>query len=108
MPDNKTIVVRPGTTVLDAARRARVSVRTRCGGNASCLLCKVRIDDASSKVSKANEKERLKLGSRLEEGLRLACQTRVFGDTDVDVLDDPLKAAVRAQLDAMRKEDSEK
>ncbi|MEF3301821.1 2Fe-2S iron-sulfur cluster-binding protein [Paenibacillus sp. GYB003] len=97
MPDGKTIRVRRGTTVLEASKKARVFVRTRCGGNASCLMCKVIAPDGTG-LSAAGENEKRKLGELLERGYRLACQTKVTGDCTVTLPEDPLKAAVRAQL----------
>lgn len=37
-PSGKSIKVKPGTTLLDAARRANIPIRTRCGAKllASC------------------------------------------------------------------------
>jgi 2Fe-2S ferredoxin len=102
-PDNKKIGVRPGTTLLDAGRKARVNIRTRCGGKAACLMCKVRVEDQSG-LEPMNQNERLKLGSQASEGYRLSCQARVKGTVNATVPEDPLKAAIRAQL-AKQKED---
>ena len=41
LPSGRTATVRAGTTVLDASRKAGVPIRTRCGGKAACLMCKV-------------------------------------------------------------------
>lgn len=102
-PDNKKIGVRPGTTLLDAGRRARVNIRTRCGAKAACLMCKVIVEDQRG-LEPMNQNERLKLGGQASEGYRLACQARVKADVQVSVPEDPLKAAIRAQL-AKQKED---
>jgi 2Fe-2S ferredoxin len=104
-PDNKKIGVRPGTNLLDAGRRARVNIRTRCGGKAACLMCKVMVIDQSG-LEPMNQNERLKLGSQASEGYRLSCQARVKGDVEVYIPEDPLKAAIRAQL-AKQKEDDD-
>ncbi|MGD2252595.1 MAG: ASKHA domain-containing protein [Anaerolineales bacterium] len=60
----------------EAARRAGVSLRAECGGNASCGQCRVRVEskqppvltDAERKIIPADE---------LAEGWRLACRTVV-------------------------------
>lgn len=103
-PDGKTVQVRPGTSVLDASRRARVAIRTRCGGNAGCLMCKV---TAASKtgLSAPSDSERHKLGELIEQRIRLACQAKITGDCAVVVPEDPLKAAVRAQLAKQREDE---
>ncbi|GKS11833.1 hypothetical protein YDYSY3_28330 [Paenibacillus chitinolyticus] len=104
MPDNRSASVRLNTTLLDAARRANVHIRTRCSGQAACLMCKVHAGDQSG-LSEPGKNERLKLGSQLQEGLRLSCQARITGDVTVTVPEDPLKAAVRARLAKQREED---
>ncbi|MEW9699002.1 2Fe-2S iron-sulfur cluster-binding protein [Paenibacillus sp. SI8] len=103
-PDDKRIQVRPGTTLLDAGRKAKIHIRTRCGAKAACLMCKVKVSDPSG-LQPMNQNERLKLGSQADEGYRLACQARVSGKVDVTVPEDPLKAAVRAQLARQQEED---
>ncbi|MDR6884440.1 2Fe-2S ferredoxin [Bacillus sp. 3255] len=107
-PDNKQIGVRAGTTLLDAGRKAKVHIRTRCGGKAACLMCKVKVSDpAGSGLAPMNVNERLKLGSGAEEGYRLACQARVTGSVEVTIPEDPLKAAIRAQLARQAAEDDD-
>ncbi|RTE10469.1 2Fe-2S iron-sulfur cluster-binding protein [Paenibacillus whitsoniae] len=97
LPDDKRISVRAGTTLLDAGRRARVNIRTRCDGKAACLMCKVQVHDQSG-LAPMNVNERLKLGTLADDGTRLACQARVIGPVQAIVPEDPLKAAIRAQL----------
>lgn len=98
MPDNITVRIRSGLSLLDAARLGKVHVRTRCGGKAACLMCKVLVHDQSG-LSAPNQQEKLKLGGALSQGYRLSCQARVSADTTVEVPEDPLKAAVRRQLE---------
>lgn len=38
---NKKIEARQGETILQAAAKARVFISQRCGGKASCAMCKV-------------------------------------------------------------------
>jgi 2Fe-2S ferredoxin len=104
MPDDKKVKVKPGTTVLDASRKARVLIRTHCGGNASCLMCKVIAPDGAG-LSAPQENERRKLGQLLDQQYRLACQAKVQRDCEVQLPEDPLKAAVRAQLAKQREEE---
>jgi ferredoxin, 2Fe-2S len=104
LPDNKTVSVRQGTTLLAASRQAKVAIRTRCGGYAGCLMCKVVVVDGSG-LSAAEGKERIKLGGSIEEGYRLACQTKAIGSATVSIPEDPLKAAIRAQLAKQQEED---
>ncbi len=104
LPDNKTIQVRSGINLLDAGNKARVIIRTRCGGNAACLMCKVIVADQSG-LSPLTQNELLKLGDLQNQGYRLACQACVVGDSQVTIPEDPLKAAVRVLLAKQREED---
>jgi 2Fe-2S ferredoxin len=104
-PDQRKIQVRFGTTLLDASTKARVLVRTRCGGKAACLMCKVIIEDQTG-LSPMKLNEELKLGELSERGYRLACQACVTGEVHVTIPEDPLKAAIRALL-AKQQEDDE-
>lgn len=104
LPDGKTVEVRPGTTILDASRKARVQIRTRCGGKAACLMCKVHVADASG-LAPMNRNEQLKLGGLADQGYRLACQAKVVGTVEATLPEDPLKAAVRKQLERQQEEE---
>lgn len=108
-PDGKKAKVRPLTNVLDASRRAGVRIPTRCGGKAGCLMCKVIIPEGQRESCLPPEdKERRKLGSALlEQGYRLSCQTKITGDLQVSIPEDPLKAAIRKQLEAARNRDAD-
>jgi 2Fe-2S ferredoxin len=103
-PNDRTIAVRPGISLLAAAGRAKVPIRTRCGGQASCLMCKVKVPEQSG-LAPMNRNERLKLGALADEGIRLACQAIVRGNVTAMLPEDPLKAAIRAQLAKQREEE---
>ncbi|CAG7641295.1 2Fe-2S iron-sulfur cluster-binding protein [Paenibacillus allorhizosphaerae] len=105
LPNNKTVQVNPGTTVLGAAAKAKVHIRTRCGGKAACLMCKVIVQSGTG-LTAPNPSERMKLGSSDEgSGFRLACQAKILGDVTVTIPEDPLKAAIRKQLEKQQEED---
>ncbi|WP_054957134.1 2Fe-2S iron-sulfur cluster-binding protein [Paenibacillus dakarensis] len=103
-PEGTKVKVRRNTSVLEAARRAGVRIPTRCGGKMGCLMCKVQIqDEERNSCLPPKEAERRKLGSLIDSGIRLSCQTVITGDLTVIVPEDPLKAAVRKKLEAARK-----
>lgn len=104
LPEDKKVKVRRGTTVFQAARQAKVHIRSRCGQKAGCLMCKVRVDDQRG-LAPMNPREKLKLGISPQTNMRLSCQSVVTGDVTVIVPEDPLRAAVRALLDKQREED---
>jgi len=74
------VVVSPGTTLLEAARRAGIGVRSVCGGQHDCGECLVQV--LEGEVSALDPDEKLTLTpSQLENCCRLACCTRVYGPT---------------------------
>jgi uncharacterized 2Fe-2S/4Fe-4S cluster protein (DUF4445 family) len=105
LPDGISLDVHAGTTLLDAAGKARVAVRTRCGGQASCLMCKVHVKpDQPAALQQPTAREQRKLGLLPSEGIRLACQARIVADVTVHVPEDPLKAAIRKKLEDQNRE----
>lgn len=97
------VKIHDGHTVLRAAKQGRVALRHKCGGNASCTTCKVKIVDQDG-VSKPNRKEEMRLGEEnIAQGFRLSCQTRVHGKAQAEIPEDPYKARIR-QLLAQQKE----
>ncbi|GLX68991.1 2Fe-2S iron-sulfur cluster-binding protein [Paenibacillus glycanilyticus] len=96
-PSGVSVEVKPGTSILSAARKAGILIQTRCGGNAACFMCKVQIRPGSDLLPMADE-ERRKLAGLEQQGFRLACQAKARGDVQVDVPLDPLRAAVQKLL----------
>jgi len=84
-PDGKKARVKAGTTVLQAAKEASVSIRSECGGRGVCGKCKgiIRSADAVSEMSSAEKK--LLSQPEIEEGYRLSCQTRILSNVVVMV-----------------------
>ncbi|UHA76221.1 (2Fe-2S)-binding protein [Paenibacillus sp. 481] len=102
MPANTSILPKPHLTLLDTARQARVAIRSRCDGKAGCLMCKVVVEGEDRLLHPPTEAERRKLGTVQKTGTRLACQVRLTGEAgtvNVHVPEDPLKAAIRRQLE---------
>jgi ferredoxin, 2Fe-2S len=106
-PGNKIADVRPGTPLMDAARKARVQIRSRCSGGLSCLMCKVKVLQGAGGLSAPKPNEWEKLGPLAEEGYRFSCQAKVMGDVTIEMPEDPLKSAIRAQLEKQRREEEE-
>lgn len=106
LPDERTVTVKPGKSLLEIAKSSGVSIRTRCQGKAGCLMCKVDVQGFG--ISSPTDAERRKMGIESSQGLRLACQARIeAGECDliVTVPEDPLKAAVRRQLQQQEDDD---
>lgn len=99
----KLVTIHEGQTILRAAKQGRIALRHKCGGNASCTTCKVVILDQIG-ISQPNQKEINRLGEvDIEKGLRLSCQTIVYGTVEAAIPEDPFKARVRALLEEQRK-----
>ncbi|MEK3792657.1 2Fe-2S iron-sulfur cluster-binding protein [Paenibacillus sp. FSL R7-0204] len=108
LPEHRTASVKHGISLLEAVRKAGIVLPTRCGGKAGCMMCKVSVEHAEAGALRPPaEAEKRKLGSLLDEGVRLACQAAVWGDVHVHIPEDPLKAAVRRRLEAARRGETE-
>ncbi|MUV38980.1 hypothetical protein JNUCC1_02852 [Lentibacillus sp. JNUCC-1] len=93
-----TIHIKEGHTILRAARQGHVPLRHKCGGRASCTTCKVNIAD-QSQISEPNHKEHYKLGdANISSGMRLSCQTKVYGHVTAHIPQDPYRARINALL----------
>jgi ferredoxin, 2Fe-2S len=71
LPEGTRVAVTTGATVLELATRARVPLRTVCGGIGNCTACRVRLITGTWPAGKT---DRLRLGALVEQGWRLACQ----------------------------------
>lgn len=79
-PASATVWVEPGTTLLDAARKAGVGIEATCAGRGTCGACGVRVVDGT--LSQPDPTELRVLGP--EPGtVRLACRARVNGPVTV-------------------------
>jgi uncharacterized 2Fe-2S/4Fe-4S cluster protein (DUF4445 family) len=80
-PEAKKVQTLKGTTIFQAAKDAGVDIRSECGGKGLCGKCRV-IVKKSKDVGELTEPERKHLSKfEIDEGYRLACQTRVLKDT---------------------------
>ncbi len=90
-PDARDVEVSPGETILQAALRAGIKLTHACGSNARCSTCRTAILEGLENCSPRTEAEE-EIASHLQfkPMIRLACQTRVTGNTIVRrlVLDD--------------------
>jgi uncharacterized 2Fe-2S/4Fe-4S cluster protein (DUF4445 family) len=84
IPDNITISVEEGTTILKAARLAGVVIESPCNAAVTCGKCKVKLDSSSIKNVISSGMHHL---SKEEEaaGFVLSCVAKVIGDVVVEV-----------------------
>ena len=92
LPDDRSVEVEAGTTLLAAAEQADVHLNTICGGEGLCGECRVRIASGNAQA----DKHAIGFFTRdeLVQGYVLACQTRVEDDLEIEV---PAKSRIEAE-----------
>lgn len=98
-PQQKTVSVNKGETLLDAVSRARITINNLCGGDGICGRCKmlVKKGEVSGEVSSKLTREEIK------RGMVLACMTRVESDVVVEIPEETLaKEKIREDKEAQR------
>ena len=83
LPEDKWFHVPEGKTVWEALQPTDVELEGECGGLGRCGKCKVKI---LSEIEEPSEEEKVLLSAgELEQGVRLACRTRISQDLTVSV-----------------------
>jgi len=83
--ENKNIEATPGSTILEAARAAGVTIETPCNGVGTCGKCRVQITDLSQLTNLKNEGAHSLPEEETRAGFVLACQSRAYGGISVIV-----------------------
>ena len=84
LPGYRKVSVPEGTTLLDAARAAGLSMNVVCGGQGKCGKCQVSIRDGTVLFDREKYR-RFFADEEIARGVCLACQARVAGDVQVEV-----------------------
>lgn len=74
------VAVEPGTTLLEAARLARVDIEGACGGSMACATCHVWVEEAwfaRLPAPTPEEEDMLDLAADWTPTSRLGCQLRM-------------------------------
>lgn len=86
LPKGKKTHVAPDTTLLEAAMEIGLNLQHKCGGNATCGTCRVRIEEGYENLCPVNQREVELLGEdRLGRKFRLACQSKVNGPVTASI-----------------------
>lgn len=102
-PDCKKIRIAYGFSVLQAARRVGVNIRSECGGRGVCGKCKVIIKNPKA-VNEITEIEKRCLSDReVNLGYRLACQTKIYGNLKVVVPNESKFKIRRIQVEGLKR-----
>jgi len=80
-PDGRTLNVRAGQTILEAARAAGIPMESPCGGKGTCGGCRVIIPRDAPPPSAACRRELS--GEEIRRQMRLACRVRIDRDLRV-------------------------
>src|SRR5258706_15819172 len=85
-PDNLSVEVPQGTSVLEAARKCGAQVGSACGGNLACSTCHVYVREGYDSLSEIDEKEDdiMDKAFDVKPVSRLGCQARLT-DADLEV-----------------------
>jgi adenylate cyclase len=76
-PDNRTVRAPKGSTILEAARSARLSHASVCGGRGRCSTCRVRVLRGLERLQPPSDSEaRILTRIQAQSDVRLACQVR--------------------------------
>ncbi len=89
-PDNKSVKVKRGTTLLDAAIAAGVYVNSICGGDGICGKCRLIV----KKGEVHSEPTVLLNREEIQKGYVLACKTTVRGNVEVEI---PLESRIEGK-----------
>ena len=83
LPDKKNIKVNEGTTILEALESVEININAPCGGKGICGKCKISINKGITTATPIEEE--LLSGEEIKKGFRLACQTKIFEDTVIEI-----------------------
>jgi ferredoxin, 2Fe-2S len=86
LPDDRSVEVPSGTSILDAADLAGVDLPSNCGGVCACTTCHVWVEQGLDALSDIEDREddKLQEAAGLSPRSRLGCQARI-GEDDVVV-----------------------
>lgn len=102
LPDNGSVTVASGTLLAEAAREAGLRLQSPCGGQGRCGKC--RLQAPTGVDSPTPVEMRILSPAQLNDGWRLACQTRVVGDALVTVPESSLVVEHRIMVEGAERE----
>ncbi|MFN8790128.1 MAG: 2Fe-2S iron-sulfur cluster-binding protein [Bdellovibrionales bacterium] len=77
--------VEVGANLMQALLEGGLPVASSCKGDGVCCKCVIQIVQGEANLSPRNDREQeLSERNRLQDHVRVSCQTQVFGDITVD------------------------
>jgi len=80
-PENKTVQVAPGSTLLEAAQKADVHINASCNGKSACGKCKLILESGTVEPDPTP----LLTDQEKKNNYLLACRTKLQGDVAVSI-----------------------
>jgi adenylate cyclase len=78
--NDRSVLVKQGQTILEASLAAGIPHYHACGGHGRCTTCRIQVHSGGHSLTEYSPRERvLRRKVKLQENIRLACQTRVKG-----------------------------
>jgi len=102
-PYGRRVEVDEGESILEAAKRASIGLRSECGGMGLCGRCRVIVENPEAVTPPTDAERRLLTPEELERGVRLACQTRVLGELFVSIPPESRVEAQRIEVKGLRR-----
>jgi uncharacterized 2Fe-2S/4Fe-4S cluster protein (DUF4445 family) len=88
IPGGREAEVKEGDSLVEAARLAGVPLDSDCGGRGTCGKCRVRVSEGVTPLTPLEKN--LLTSQDVDQGVRLACQTKVRGPAQVNLLARPV------------------
>jgi uncharacterized 2Fe-2S/4Fe-4S cluster protein (DUF4445 family) len=85
-PDGRHAQGKRSESIFAVARRVGINIRSDCGAQGSCGKCRIIVKPASSVTPPTIEEKTLLKTEELQQGMRLACQTRIKSSQDIQVI----------------------
>ena len=82
LPSGKKVTFQKAISLREAIIKAKIDFSFPCGGNGLCGKCKVKVKGNTNPPSL---KEKETIPEWLEKGYRLACQTILYGNAEVEI-----------------------
>jgi len=93
----KSVELSEGETILDAAKRAAISIPALCGGRGFCGKCRVIVTKGLDNLASVSTSEALSFSEEeISRGYRLACCSTILHDTAISV-EVPLESNIEQQ-----------
>lgn len=109
LPYKKEITVSDGSNLREELIAAGLTIKSPCGGCASCSQCVITVKDNFDNLSEIGFEEKQILGNVFHiTQERLSCQTTVLGDITIDISNHKQASEKPSKVVRRSKEDAEK